>query len=68
MLDYVSYRVHLKVDKLATGESDDNLSLIHSTSDDGLFPRRLPFVHTFVCSDMTDAIWVNLKKEQTCDY
>lgn len=54
------YRVHLKVDQLPTSEGDDYLPLVHSTADNSFFTRSFPLVHTLVCSDVTDTIWVNL--------
>lgn len=63
-IDIYSYRVHLKIDQLPSSECNNNLSLVHSTTDNGFFARSLPLIHTFVCSDVTDAIWVHLNEEK----
>lgn len=55
-----SHRVHFKVDQLSSCEGDDHLSLIDSTADDGLLARSLPLIHTLVCTDVTDPVWVDL--------
>lgn len=59
-----SYRVHFKVDQLPSREGDNHLPLVHSTADNCLFARSLPLIHTFVCSDVSDTIWVNLVGEE----
>lgn len=56
-----SYRVHLEVDQLASGQSDDHLPLVDGAAHDGLLAGRLPLVHTLVGPDVADAVWVNLR-------
>lgn len=57
------YRVHLKVDKFPSSKRNNNLSLIYSTADNCFLARSLPLIHTLVCSDVTNTIWVNLLKK-----
>lgn len=60
---HISYRVHFKVDQLPSCEGDNHLSLIHSTADNSFFTGSLPLIHTLVCSDVTDTVWVHLYKQ-----
>lgn len=64
----LSYRVHLKVYQLPSSECNNNLPLVHSTADNGFLPRSLPLVHTLVCSDVADTIWVHLCGEATSGF
>lgn len=56
-----TYRIHLKIHKLSSSQSDDHLPLIHSTSDDGLLSWSLPFIHSLIRPDVTDPIRVHLQ-------
>lgn len=57
------YRVHLKIDELPSSKCNNNLSLVHSAADNGFFARSLPLIHTLVCSDVADTVWVHLHEE-----
>jgi len=59
----LSYRVHLKVDQLPSGEGDDNLSLVHCAADNGFLARSLPLIHTLVRTDVANPVWVHLERE-----
>lgn len=56
------YRVHFKVDELSSGERDHNLAAVDRASDDGLLARGLPLVDSFVLTNVTDALGIDLKK------
>ncbi len=55
-----SYRIHLEVDKLPSREGDHDLSLVNSTLHYALLAGGFPLIHTFVRSNVTNAIGVNL--------
>ena len=61
----MTYRIHLKVDKFPTGESNNHLPLVNSTLDNILLTRCLPLIYSFVSSDVTNPIWINLDKHGT---
>lgn len=59
-LEMVTYRVHFEINEFTTGEGDDDLPLVYGTLDDRFFTRCFPLIHTFVSSDMTNAIGIYL--------
>ncbi len=60
-----TYRVHLEVDKLSSGECDNNLSTIDGTSDDSLLAWGFPLVDTLVRANVANTLGVNLKKKNS---
>lgn len=56
----LTYRIHFEVDQFVAGQCDDNLSLIDRTFGNRFFAGRFPIVHTFVGTDVTNAIGKNL--------
>jgi hypothetical protein len=58
----IAYWIHFKVHKFSTGESNDNLTLVHCTFNNSLFAGCFPLIHTLICTDVTDTIWVYLEK------
>lgn len=59
----MTYWVHFKVDQLSSSQGNDHLPLIYGTAHNCLLSRGLPLVHTLICSDMANTIWVNLEKQ-----
>lgn len=55
-----THRVHLKVDNLASSQSNHNLTLVKGTAYNGLLARSFPLVDSTVRSDVPDAVGVNL--------
>lgn len=60
-----TYWVHLKVYQLSPGQSNDDLSLVDSTAHNSLLSWSLPLIHSFISSNMADAIWVHLGSKRT---
>lgn len=60
--------VHLKVDELTPCEGDDHLPQVDGALGDVFLARCSPLVHTLVCSDVTDAIWVDLQHYNHCTF
>ena len=60
--------VHLKVDELTPCEGDDHLPQVDGALGDVFLARCSPLVHTLVCSDVTDAIWVDLQHYDHCTF
>lgn len=56
----VTYRIHFEVNKLASGQRNDNLALVDCTFDDRFLVRCLPLVDSPVGANVTDAVWVDL--------
>lgn len=54
------YRVHFKVDQLSSSQCNDHLPLVYGTSHNCLLSWGLPLINTLICSDMANAIWVDL--------
>ena len=60
--------VHLKVDELTPCEGNDHLPQVDGALGDVFLARCSPLVHTLVCSDVTDAIWVDLQHYDHCTF
>ena len=56
-----TYGVHLEVDEFSAGEGDDDLPLVDCALHDVLLSRSLPLVHTLVCADVSNTVWVYLE-------
>lgn len=55
-----TYRIHLEVHQLATGQRNDHLPLIDGTLGDGLLARGFPLVDTLVRPDVPNAVRIDL--------
>lgn len=57
-----TYRVHFEVNKFASRQRNDNLSLINSTLYNRFLVRRLPLVDSSVSSNVANAVGINLNE------
>ena len=57
------YLVHLKIHDFTSREGDDNLPLIQGTSSNNLLAWCSPLIHTFICTDVSNPLRINLQRE-----
>ena len=55
-----THGVHLEVDELTAGESDDHLATVDRAPHDRLLARGLPLVDSLVLTNVTNALGINL--------
>lgn len=58
-----THGIHLEVDELAAGESDDHLATVDRAPDDRLLARRLPLVDSLVLTNVSNALGVDLQRK-----
>ena len=59
----MTHGIHLEVDELATGESDDHLAAVDRAPHDRLLARRLPLVDSLVLTNVSNALGVDLQRK-----
>ena len=62
LLHWPTNLVHFEVDNLSTTEGYDHLPLVQGAACNGLLAWSSPFIHTFVCTDVADAVRVHLRQ------